>query len=587
MKLRTMNIIIIVASVVLCSAVIASMLLISHRKVLIDGYATNIADSLSAADETLSAYIQSAIFSHETYLNSDMEFSSILNRQGSYDAENEILISTYLLSTYLKQKAPYYSFNDNLSLLIDENGTIFNIRTPMIYSGEDLEDFSQMVDELSGESLSYSGWVILNNDIFDESNKTGLIFCHIRNLYNSSFHYSGKAIFTLSEEFIMSLINNNSLISNGTLKFSKGTPGYSINNGTGTITVTIESSQLPLNWQATISLDSMNEQTVIDFILYSLIICLVSAIAAISAILVSRKATKPLYELMAQMRIASQTQSFKLLPLTEKACSDIRQLFLDYDSLILTINDLIYNKFDLEKKKKQAELDALVAQINPHFLYNTLESIIWKAKAAGDDDIAEMAHLLGSLFRTAVNKGLTMLPLREELENAEAYIKLQNRRYNNRLITHISVDDDKILDAQVLKLILQPVLENSILHALPSTLETMDIYIHAEQTNGIIYIYIEDTGTGIDDDTLKSLQERLTAPFITYSHSDAQKGLRKETGGVGLVNVHQRIQLYYGIKYGLTIESKINAGTTVTIMLPLTNYEKLPQSSQQNQGSFP
>ena len=585
MKLRTMLIILISASVLACSAAITAMLLSNHKDMIIKSYVRSTEDSLAAIDDTISSYIRTSVFPHEKYLNSDPGFLTLLNRNDSYNTENEILIETFLLDSYLEEKAPYYDFTESLTMLLDRNGTAFNIKHPMIYSSSDIDRFLTLIDSYENNDITLSEWIRLENDIFSPNAIDDPIFCHIQNLYNPSLRYSGKSIFTVREANLIGLLDGNSLVQEKALSFTDNIPGYSIDNEHDQITVTIMSSVLPINLTATLKMDIISETIRADFIEYLLIIGFIILIAVSVTVLISKYITKPMYMLMGNMRKAGNTHEFTHLEIETKTSYDMKELVANYNSLMDTINHLIFNEYELSKKKKQAEFDALVSQINPHFLYNTLESIIWKAKASGEDDIAEMAYLLGQLFRTAVNKGLPILPLEQEMKNADAYIRLQNRRYDGRLRAHISYDESSTLKEPVLKLILQPIIENSILHALPPAPDYMDIYIHAEKSPNGIFIYIEDTGIGINRDTLSNLLEKLNSPLLSYSHEEAKEKIRNGTGGVGLVNVHQRIQLYYGSRYGISIEGKEKKGTTVTIFLPIISNDNNSISNQQSQDS--
>ena len=581
MKLRTILIILISISILICSAIITAMLLSNHKAMIIRSYATSTQDSLAAVDNALSSYIQTAIFSHEKYLNSDSDFLALLNRNADYSSEKEILVETYLLDSYLEEKAPYYDFTESLTMILDKNGIAFNIRNPMEYESDKLDEFISIIRNYENNDIALSEWILIDSDIFSNEGNS-LVFCHIRNLYNhSSLRYSGKSVFTVSEAELLNHTKDNSLVQEGALSFTENEPGYIIDSDKNQITITIASSVLPLNLTATLSLDMINATIRTDFMKYLFIISSIILIAVLATVFMSKYITKPMYQLMAEMGKAKETHSFTHLSLESKASYDIKELFTNYNSLIDTINHLIFNEYELSKKKRQAEFDALVSQINPHFLYNTLESIIWKAKASGENDIAEMAYLLGQLFRTAVNKGLPLLPLREELKNADAYIKLQNRRYGGRLKAHISYDDATILEEPVLKLTLQPIIENAILHALPPSPEDMNIYIHAEKSSDGIFIYVEDTGAGIDSAVLENLQTRLGSTPLSYSHEEAEEKIRNGAGGVGLINVHQRIQLYYGTQYGISIESKIGEGTTITIFLPVINNDNMTAASRQ------
>lgn len=252
----------------------------------------------------------------------------------------------------------------------------------------------------------------------------------------------------------------------------------------------------------------------------------------------------------------------------ETGCDEIGVLTDTYNYMTEEINDLMNSQEKASEDLRLAEFRALQAQINPHFLYNTLESIVWQARAAGAYKISDMAYSLGKMFNIMVNKGHSMLTVEKELEHVKLYVHLQNNRYNDRFDLRIDLDDEELLQYRTLKLILQPIVENIILHGFTKEQEDCTIHIGVYLNRGMLVYDVEDNGIGIPKAELESIRAGLKEQNVMeYDEQNAK--LRRNSGrGIGLQNVHQRIGLYYGNQYGLEIYSEEGEGTEVIIRIP-------------------
>ncbi len=296
---------------------------------------------------------------------------------------------------------------------------------------------------------------------------------------------------------------------------------------------------------------------------HSLIVLVVILLACSFVILLSNKITKPLNELMVSINKASQKDFSQLIQ--PQGPKDVVLLIHDYNTLLGNIDYLVNKELEQRTQRQKAELDALVAQINPHFLYNTLESIVWQARTVGADKISNMAYCLGKLFNIAVSNGRTLIEIEKELEHVRKYVELQNIRYNNKIELKVSLDDESLLQELTLKLILQPFVENAILHA--GKKENLIIFIHVEMIQNSIYYFIEDNGSGIEDNVLNRINQQISNSKIFYDDKTSSDNQQKGKG-IGIVNVSQRIKLYYGEKYGIRIDRNTdNNGTCVTICI--------------------
>lgn len=214
---------------------------------------------------------------------------------------------------------------------------------------------------------------------------------------------------------------------------------------------------------------------------------------------------------------------------------------------------------------KQAELDALQSQINPHFLYNTLESIRGKAYSEGQQEIAEMTEALSSFFRYSISRKGNDVTLEEELINIQNYFKIQQFRFDNRFQLEIDLPDaTSLYHCRLPKLTLQPIVENAIYHGLEEKMGQGKIRITAFANDQRTVITIADNGVGIPEDTLTQLRDRLdeSSPLPAGSQG------RTRNTGIALHNVNRRLKLMYGPASGLSINSSPGFGTDVEITLP-------------------
>ncbi|MCX7709866.1 MAG: sensor histidine kinase [Clostridia bacterium] len=238
-----------------------------------------------------------------------------------------------------------------------------------------------------------------------------------------------------------------------------------------------------------------------------------------------------------------------------------------FNSMIAKIQKLIIDEYELEKKKKEAELNVLMGQINPHFLYNTLESIIWKAQLAGESEICDMAASLGNLYRISVNRGNLLVRVSEELEHVKAYLDIQKLRYKERIQCDIIVENDSVLKCYTLKMILQPIVENALTYGVEMTGTAGKINIAVKEEDGVLKFSVSDNGVGMLPEELEKLRQKIESPILPDPENAAED--RKSHKGIGLRNINERIKLYFGETYGLTIESVKDTGTVIYVNVPV------------------
>lgn len=211
---------------------------------------------------------------------------------------------------------------------------------------------------------------------------------------------------------------------------------------------------------------------------------------------------------------------------------------------------------------RQAEMDALQSQINPHFLYNTLDSIRGQALAEGAEDIADMTEALSTFFRYSISNSNNVATLAEELENVRNYFMIQQFRFSNRFHLEICPFPQELLEeCRMPKLTLQPILENCILHGMEQVMGQGTITIRVEATDLRTILTVSDNGAGMQEEVLLRLQSRLR-----QDTKDPQTETKRF--GIALPNVNRRIQLLFGKEYGLRVMSTLGQGTDVEICLP-------------------
>jgi len=267
------------------------------------------------------------------------------------------------------------------------------------------------------------------------------------------------------------------------------------------------------------------------------------------------------------------TRSLKELNLDEtiptysiKSTDEIGLLVRSYNKLGEKIDRLKTQVQFNEAKKKEADIQALQAQINPHFLYNTLSSIHWIALMNKDRQIAEMVGALSDFMRFSLNKGEEYCQVRQEIAHAQNYAHIQSIRFPEQFTIEFFVDPD-MMPMPMLKLLLQPLIENSLIHGIQKKKEKGQVFVHGELQDGEMKFVVEDTGIGIEEGRLREIRRRLFSA-VDQEPRTPDRNMTK-SGSYGLLNVHRRLKLHYGNESGLTIDSEAGKGTRISFTIPL------------------
>jgi two-component system sensor histidine kinase YesM len=262
--------------------------------------------------------------------------------------------------------------------------------------------------------------------------------------------------------------------------------------------------------------------------------------------------------------------------MTSDNVDEITELGMSFNIMIGKIKELLDSKIKEQENLKRAELRALQAQINPHFLYNTLDTIIWMAESKKTDQVVKIVTALSNFFRISLSKGMDWITIGEELERIRSYLIIQKMRYRDILDFKIEAEED-VTENTILKLILQPLVENALYHGIKNKRQGGTITVRARrQSEDEILLEVEDDGIGFTPEKLAQLRAEL--------NDDA--GDIKLESGFGIGNVNKRIRLYYGKPYGLSVQSEYTTGTRVTLVIP-AKVERTPQTRDAVVGPKP
>lgn len=267
-----------------------------------------------------------------------------------------------------------------------------------------------------------------------------------------------------------------------------------------------------------------------------------------------RRITNPILELAGTMQKV-QNGDFNIVNSLNPSKiyeDEVGILYRNFKTMIQRIDELIQENYSKQLLIKETEFKALQSQINPHFLYNTLESINWLAIINKQKQISSMVEALGNLMRNSINFKEDIITVEEELEIVNSYLTIQKYRFDDRLEFQMGVPSH-FMKCRIPKLILQPLLENSFKHAVETSVYTSVIKLEAYQEEDKLFIRVEDNGPGIDPLILEKVKEGKVKPKGT---------------GIGLNNIDNRIKLFNGEEYGLRIENLLGKGTAITVVLP-------------------
>lgn len=291
-------------------------------------------------------------------------------------------------------------------------------------------------------------------------------------------------------------------------------------------------------------------KNVVEFAIIGLIIL------AIFIVIVSNRVSRPVRELSVAMKaFEKNAEQFQYNPV--HGVYELESLSESFDHMVMKIQELMVHIVDEEKTLRKTELKALQAQINPHFLYNTLDSIQWMCEKKDTEKAIAMVSALAKLFRISISKGKELIPIEKELDHVRSYLVIQSYRFKGQFEYYFEVDE-KLLNYYCNKITLQPIVENSIIHGLEGMYDEGEIHIRVIDGGDHILMQIEDNGVGM---TMEQCQK-----IIAHDESDQF--------GIGIKNVNDRLKIYFGQEYGLKIESELDCGTKVIVKIPKLTEEE-------------
>ncbi|MBP2245737.1 cache domain-containing sensor histidine kinase [Paenibacillus xylanexedens] len=318
--------------------------------------------------------------------------------------------------------------------------------------------------------------------------------------------------------------------------------------------------------------DSISEVRQIQFYVVSFVfvVCLFGLSASLWF---SRSIAQPIFRLMSYMRRA-ETGNLRPGRWSDRA-DEIGMLGNSYNRMLAQIRQLISLNELRERQKRDAEMRSLQEHIKPHFLYNTLDTIHWMARKEGAEDVSGMVGALSRLFRIGLSKGQDYIPLHSEIEHMTSYLQIQQTRYRDRLQYTLNIPEE-MRDLFVLKLLLQPLIENAIYHGIKGRRGPGHIRVEARLEHNRLLLTVQDNGAGMSNERLAEMQHLLEAPLASLEASSP--GITGKS--YGMLNVQARLRLSFGDEYGIELDSQEGEGTSVTIIHPLMR--ELPPTKQIN-----
>ncbi|WP_171655613.1 sensor histidine kinase [Paenibacillus foliorum] len=541
---------------------------------------TSIYDTVSQTKQFMNEKL-SEIATNLTILDNDSDLNSLLNR--SDDAGFELEPQDYVsLSKSLEKVFIHRNGVMDSILVFYNNGKIAFQKTEEITNNTtlplDLDLYTSKLNEKKNLSLNH--WLIQVND-----NQEGYVSV-IKLLGKSRDFIKGILLFQIRQSYFKTILDNPIISQNGYLciisndevmRFKDIDPKYELtdnelkkifledNKSQGKTNLVNSSGNHMLVIYDTLSINKWRIAAVVPedelylkveymkYINLAMMFILI-IIAIFLANLLANVITKPIIQLTRKINNI-ENNNFEIKFSEKQNITEIDVLNRGIRDMIHRIRDLIVKLETEQENKRLAELTALQYQIQPHFLYNTLFSIKQLCEMGETKKAGSMVLALSNFFRISISSGSEIIPISQEIKHIENYLQIQDSRYGDKFIYNIDIPEE-MLNYKILKLILQPLIENSLYHGIKQKNEKGTIYVRGIEMGDDCYIWVEDNGAGMTPHKLKELNDSL----MVKSDSDNQVGF-----GVG--NVHKRLQLHFGQEYGLFYESEEGQGTIVTVKI--------------------
>ena len=405
--------------------------------------------------------------------------------------------------------------------------------------------------------------------------KSGYPYVHIFAIEEQTLyeHYQyqarrlGAAVYVLTEEGALISSTDEAAVAAGQVPAEVTAAAAALDAGTGSVTLGGERYNAAASvchstdWKVLVLVPT-RELLASSFSLYFQILGVVVLCLVVFAVLIwhfYRRFMAPLAQLEQAMRQADAGDLKAYVK--PQGPAEVVRMMEGYNAMLDSLRVGIEQQMEMQRRRQDLEMQVLMSQINPHFLYNTLESIVWKAGEAGRPDIGKLASSLGKLYRLSISGGL-FVPLEQELEHVQMYMNIQRSRYGNKVDYEVrlhGVDPDQV---EVLKLILQPIVENSLLYGMEGLDHTLRIRVAAWRRGEKLLLTVTDNGVGMDRAALARLRDQ-----IVHGRKPRAEANYRSTG-IGLHNIGARLRLYAGSSSCIRVQSKPGFGTRVTLELP-------------------
>jgi len=533
--------------------------------------------------------ISSTIISYSNYVNENaLNQNTILSEQVLFNYETyfkNISNVSYLIQDEIYNEKDIYSSKDTFTAYFDNvisikteisNISVYDLDGTYIVGDSKNSKENVKIDEEWFKSAKNNQLI----DNFSPVTYSGDTYNIILSRYGESNKGERKCIMRMDLDFT-SIVNsiykvdlgtnghiviydkNYNLVYTSSSEYSNDEITLLENNVLGTHRATIDSSEFVITqytisnttWRVAVFSNVDSVRSLINKFIFTAIILAVIVFIAVSILLIFtvRSTTQPLRKLQSAMNKVRNSDYLNYVPVKIKGSTEVQDLNESYNAMMEQIKKLMSNVVEEQTNQRKSEFKALTNQINPHFLYNTLDSIIYLIDEGKNDDAQTIVLALSKFFRISISKGRTIIPLESEIEHIKNYLIIQKMRYKDAFKYEIKADKN-CLQYAVIKLILQPIVENAIYHGIKDK-ENGLIEVNCYEENGFLKLSVKDNGYGITESKINEIKKSFDDPEV-YN-------------GVGLKNVYQRLKIYYGNRADLEIHSDLDVGTTIILLIPI------------------
>ncbi len=468
-------------------------------------------------------------------------------------------------------------------VLIDITGSFIVSSTYKDSSTDDITKKDWYLDAISDDSIYHFSSPHLQ-DIFDSSSAEVITVTKMTEYYVNGIEYRGILVVDINFSNIITLAGTTNLGSGGHLIIldDDGSLIYSdnlecINDECITLNIakdiifggkSIEVDGVSMyanvnmltdtRWRMAtfINVDIIDQTRNNNFLILVIIMSSILGLTIIASSYISRRISMPINKLKDHMQLIEKGDYYQKIEMSGQ--KEVIVLAHSFNSMIEEIKSLMNTLIVEQREKRKTEFRALQNQINPHFLYNTLDSIVYLSENKMNEKVVKMVVALSKFFRISISRGKNIILLKEELEHARNYLLIQQIRYDDKFEFEFIIDDD-VLSYKLVKLSLQPIIENAIYHGISTEGESGKIVIRAFKESNKLILEVEDDGYGIPDDKIEEMYQSIK--------------FESDNKSVGLRNVYQRLKIYYGDEVEFIIDSELDEKTIIRLKIPLKRAE--------------